>query len=60
MIQAYYNWTHTIGLHFYTIPTIISALVLMISGGVHTHKQKQREEEYGKQLDQIRGKGTEA
>ena len=51
MIEAYYNFVHSIGLHLYTIPTI---LCLGIFGGVgigHGIKQKKREEEFNNELN---------
>ena len=51
MIEAYYNWTHSIGLHLYTIPTIIAGAAMAISCGLHTHKQNQRERDFNKELN---------
>jgi len=30
MIEAYYNWVHSIGLHLYTIPTILMTVIAAI------------------------------
>jgi len=30
MIETYYNWAHSVGIHLYTIPTIIAAAIAAI------------------------------
>lgn len=45
-IEAYGNWVHSLGLHLYTIPTIIVAIVAIVLGVVHWVKQKKRDKDF--------------
>lgn len=48
MIKAYYEFCHhTLGVHMYTIPLIIAAVLAVVIGLLHWRKQSKREEEFG-------------
>ena len=59
MLVSYYNWCHSIGLHIYTIPTIIVLIIMLIVGLVHWRNQNKREDDFNDELqdklDEIQG-----
>lgn len=59
MLVAYYNWCHSIGLHLYTIPTLILLVIMLIIGLVHWRNQDKREKDFEDELqdkiDEITG-----
>ena len=59
MLTSYYNWCHSIGIHMYTIPTIIVLVIMLIIGLVHWRNQNKREDDFNDELqdklDEIQG-----
>ena len=45
-MEAYYNWAHSLGMHMYTLPSVLLLAGMGISAFVHTRKQKKRDEEF--------------
>lgn len=47
MVEAYYEFCHnTLGVHMYTIPLIIAAVLAVLFGLLHWRKQNKREREF--------------
>ena len=59
MLTSYYNWCHSIGIHMYTIPTIIVLVIMLMIGLVHWRNQNKREDDFNDELqdklDEIQG-----
>lgn len=51
MIEAYYNWCHTIGLHLYDIPALVILVVMIIIGLVHWRNQKKRQKDFEDEME---------
>jgi len=45
MIEAYSEFVHGLGMHIYTIPTIIVGALIVINGLGHWKNDKKREKE---------------
>ena len=47
MIENYYNYCHQVlGIHMYTIPLIIVAVLMIVMGLIHWLNQRKRQEEF--------------
>lgn len=56
--MAFWNFSHNVlHMHVYLLPSIVAAATMLITGLVHKKKQKDREEEFNKEL---RGETPEA
>ena len=53
MIQSYYNWVHSLGIHLYTIPSLILLAAAAITGLVHSRNANRREEKFLEELRHI-------
>ncbi len=52
MVEAYYEFCHqTLGVHMYTIPLIIAAVLAVLFGLLHWRKQNKREKEFQDELE---------
>lgn len=61
MIKAYYEFCHhTLGVHMYTIPLIIAAVLAVVIGLLHWRKQSKREKEFRDEMDRKYGNTEEA
>lgn len=50
MLYDFWVFSHSIGLHFYAIPTIVLAVATLAIGLGHHHNQKKRDEKFEDQL----------
>ena len=46
MLYRLYEFAHSVGIHFWDIPSILVLLIIAVIGVVHTICQKQREEDF--------------
>ena len=50
-MEALYNWIHnTLGMCFYTLPALVTGLVMIIIGLVHWHNQKKRDDDFQNEM----------
>lgn len=53
-MEALYYWVHnTLGMCFYTLPALLTGLVMLIIGLVHWRNQKKREDEFEDEMKKI-------
>ena len=52
MIEAYYYWCHSIGLHLYDIPALIVLVLMIIIGLVHWRNQRKRQKDFEKEMEE--------
>ncbi len=53
MIVSLWNFFHSIGFHFYTIPAFVVLLAAVVIGLVHWRNEKKREDDHQDRLDEI-------
>ena len=53
MIEQLWNFFHSIGFHFYTIPGLVVLLIALAAGLIHWRRQKKRDEEHEDRLEEI-------
>lgn len=53
MIIDLWNWFHSIGFHFYTIPAIAAALIALVAGLVHWRNERKRDRDHEDRLEEI-------
>ncbi len=53
MIEQLWNFFHSIGFHFYTIPALVVLLIALGAGLIHWRRQKKRDEEHEDRLEEI-------
>ena len=53
MIEQLWNFFHSIGFHFYTIPALVVLLIALAAGLIHWRRQKKRDEEHEGRLEEI-------
>lgn len=53
MIEQLWNFFHSIGFHFYTIPALAVLLIALAAGLIHWRRQKKRDEEHEDRLEEI-------
>lgn len=51
MLENFYGFSHNVGLHVYTIPTLVVALVLVVMVLVHNHNQKKRQKDFEEEME---------
>lgn len=57
MLYNFWVFSHSIGLHFYALPTIALAAGGVVTGIVHGIRQKKRDEKFEQELkEKIEGK----
>ena len=57
MLYDFWVFSHSIGLHFYAIPTVAIVVAGVVTAIVHHHRHKKRDEEFEQQLkEKIEGK----
>lgn len=52
MIEAYYYWCHSIGLHLYDIPALIVLVLMIIIGLVHWRNQRKRQKDFEEEMEE--------
>ena len=50
--MRYFEFVHNLGIHFWDIPALIVAVILVVMILVHRHNQKKREKDFEEELDQ--------
>jgi Na+/proline symporter len=61
MIENYYNYCHQVlGIHMYTIPLIIVAVLMIVMGLIHWLNQHKRQEEFDENAEEHRKDRMEA
>jgi uncharacterized membrane protein YidH (DUF202 family) len=61
MIENYYNYCHQVlGIHMYTIPLIIVAVLMIVMGLIHWLNQRKRQEEFDENAEEHRKDRMEA
>ena len=52
MIQSLYEFVHeTLNMCFWTLPALITGVVMVVMGLVHGHNQKKREKDFEEQME---------
>jgi len=51
MLVDFYNWAHSIGIHFYELPALALVVIAAVNLLVHSRKQKKRDEAFRNQLN---------
>ena len=51
MIVSYFNWCHSLGMHLYTLPTIITGAGMAVMGLVHWRNQRKRDKDFEEKLE---------
>ena len=53
MIERLWDFFHSIGFHFYTIPAFVVLLIAVIVGLVHWRRQKKRDDDHEDRLKEL-------
>lgn len=53
MIERLWDFFHSIGFHFYTIPAFVVLLIAVIVGLVHWRRQKKRDGDHEDRLKEL-------
>lgn len=51
MLFRMYEFVHSIGIHFWDIPALIVLFLMAVIGGVHTLRQREREEDFEDEME---------
>lgn len=53
MLNNFYTFSHeTLGMHFWTLPSLVLGITMLATAFGHSHKQKKREKKFEEELEE--------